>query len=238
MSRSFWERFRRHRSANVPELFIVEDNRLEQERLRDCLAEDYTLRFAGSLEEARAGLAVAKPDLVLLDITLPDGDAFSLVSLLSPDGGEPEVPVIFLTSRSDPQDKVLAFSLGAEDYLEKPFEAMELRARIERRVSREHKRKPLVRGPLSLDTTRFQASLEDDGPLDLTPNEFRILFALAEHPERERTREQLLAALWGDIVVTPRTIDTHIYTIRQKLGEHRDLIQTIPKVGYRFRETS
>lgn len=216
---------------------MVEDNRLEQERIRDCFEGHYEMFFVAEAAAVRGALRARRPDLVLLDVTLPDGDGYEIFRSIRDEGLGVEIPVIFLTGRDQPQDKVRAFSLGAEDYVVKPFEPLELKARVRARLARRHRDVgALERGPLSFDPVRFRVELAEHGALDLTPNEFRVLFCLAEKPGRTHSREELLETLWSDTAVTPRTIDTHIYSIRGKLREHRGCIETVPKVGYRFRE--
>ncbi len=218
-------------------ILVVEDNRLEQERIRECFEGHYELFFVAEAAAVRGALRARKPDLVLLDVTLPDGDGYEIFQSMRDEGLGTAIPVIFLTGRDQPQDKVRAFSMGAEDYVVKPFEPLELRARVEARLTRRRRDVgEIERGPLSFDPSRLRVSLGEYGPLDLTPNEFRVLFCLAVEPGRARSREELLDALWGDTAVTPRTIDTHIYSIRGKLREHRSCIETVSRVGYRFRE--
>lgn len=215
---------------------MVEDNRLEQELIRDCLGGRYALHFVAEAASAAGALRAQKPDLVLLDVTLPDGDGYDVFASLRGEGLGTQIPVVFLTGRGAPQDKVRAFTLGADDYVVKPFEPLELRARVEARLAKRHSPAILNRGPLRLDPARMRVDLVDGGVLDLTPNEFRVLFRLAEEPGRARSRDELLRALWGDTAVTPRTIDTHVYSIRTKLGEQRACIETVSRVGYRFIE--
>lgn len=217
-------------------ILVVEDNRLEQELIRACLGDSYALRFVAEARAVGEALREHVPDLVLLDVTLPDGDGYDVFSSLRGEGLGSEIPVVFLTGRDAPQDKVRAFSLGADDYVVKPFEPLELRARVETRLAKRAAPPVLERGPLRIDPTRMRVDLLEGGELDLTPNEFRILFRLAETPSRALSREALLEALWGDTAVTPRTIDTHIYSIRSKLGAKRYCIETVSRVGYRFSE--
>ncbi len=220
----------------MQKILVVEDNRLEQERIRDCLGDSYALRFVEEAAAAADALCEQRPHLVLLDVTLPDGDGYGVFEALRGEGLGTAIPVVFLTGRGAPEDKVRAFHLGADDYVVKPFEPLELKARVEARLAKRPVPPVLRRGPLSIDPARMRVDLGEGGLLDLTPNEFRVLFRLAEEPGRARRREELLEALWGDTAVTPRTIDTHIYSIRTKLGALRGLIETVSRVGYRFNE--
>jgi DNA-binding response OmpR family regulator len=151
------------------------------------------------------------------------------------------IPVIFLSAKTAVDTKVTAFGLGAEDYVAKPFDAAELRARVAARVRRSQsvERESPVRvfGPLRIDRGRFKAHRVEDGvehDLDLTAHELRLLVALAETPGRVLSRAQLARVLVGDCVITERTIDTHLCNLRRKLGPLRDWIETVRGVGYRM----
>ena len=219
----------------MKKILVVEDNRLDQELIRDCLGESYALHFVAEAAAVAEALRDYSPDLVLLDIILPDGNGYEVFESLRGAGLGVEIPVVFLSGCREPSDKVRAFSLGADDYMVKPFEPLELRARVEARLAKRHSA-VLERGPLRLDPTRMRVDFLEGGTLKLTPNEFRILFRLAEASGRALSREALLDTLSGDAAVTPRTIDAHVYSIRNKLGSSRGCIETVSRVGYRFNE--
>ena len=196
----------------------------------------------GSLAEARAWLEGHAPDLVVLDIQLPDGEGYSLCSELRADDRLQEVPILFLTSRQAIQDKLAAFSLGADDFLAKSFDPLELKARVKARLERGGQRSeaPEVvrRGPLCLRLGQYRAGWLESGSerdLELTPQEFRMLYTLARRETHVLSREQLREAVWGQTVVGPRTVDTHMSNLRRKLAPHQGCIESVRGVGYRFR---
>ena len=180
--------------------------------------------------DAVARAASGKYDLLLLDVMLPGEDGFALMEKLR----DCSVPVIFLTARQDVLDKVSGLRLGAEDYIVKPFEALELLARIEVVLRRYHKLSGvLTYGELRADTEKHEVT-ERGEPVALTPKEFDMLVFLMQHVDVAVTREQLLQAVWGyNFMGETRTVDMHIRQLRKKLHLSDGLV-TIPKLGYRL----
>jgi two-component system phosphate regulon response regulator PhoB len=224
-------------------ILIVEDCADTRRLIERALGSQFALRQADDLATARAALADSRPDLVLLDIGLPDGDGMALCSEMRSDESTRSIPVIFLSSRNAVDTKVTAFGLGADDFVDKPFNAAELRARVSARLRRnrsiEKDSALRVLGPLRIDRDRFKAHRIEDGTehdLDLTAHELRLLAALAETPGRVLSRAQLSRVLVGDCVITERTIDTHLCNLRRKLGPLRDWVETVRGVGYRLME--
>ncbi len=224
-------------------ILIVEDCADTRRLIERALGSQFALRHADGLAAARIALAQSRPDLVLLDIGLPDGDGMVLCSELRNDESMRAIPVIFLSSRSAVDTKVTAFGLGADDFVDKPFNAAELRARISARLLRNRRLEKdsavRVLGPLRIDRDRLKAHRVEDGAeldLDLTAHELRLLAALAETPGRVLSRAELSRVLVGDYVISERTIDTHLCNLRRKLGPLRDWIETVRGVGYRLIE--
>ena len=186
-----------------------------------------------------AGLKAArafKPDLVVLDVMLPGMDGIELLTRLR---RESDVYVIMLTAKSEETDKIVGLSVGADDYLTKPFSPRELVARVKAALRRlrsgtgAQDTSTLAFRRVRLDTGRRQVWLDDE-PVELTTTEFDLLKTLAEHRGRVLSREQLLQQVWGyDFYGEERVVDVHIGHIRQKLGDGR-LIVTVRGVGYRF----
>lgn len=176
--------------------------------------------------------------LFIFDLRLPDGDSLSLVSYVRSLTGFRDTPIMMLSASTDLECKVSALRLGADDYLCKPFQPLELRARIERMLDRGSKAETTgtIQGPggMVLDPSRNVVQLEGGKlTLVLSNKEFRLLMTLARRPETHFSRQQLLDLVWGSgVAVTDRTIDTHIYAIRKKLGEFGHLIKSVPGVGY------
>lgn len=209
---------------------------------RALMASQCELVIAGSADEARKLFAQAAFDLVLLDVNLPDSDGFTFCEELRQTAQTRDVPVIFLTGRCDLQDKVTAFNVGADDYLVKPFDLIEFKARVEAKLARIRRGKSsegkLVRGSIVIDLASHRVMLDANPTsrnLHLTPIEFKLLHQLARAPERVYTRDQLLTLVWGqDVHVTDRTVDKHVSTLRQKLGAYSWQVDSVPGVGYRF----
>jgi DNA-binding response OmpR family regulator len=178
------------------------------------------------------------PDLILLDILLPDLDGRHVMRDLQDRPDLRHIPVIFLTGLESEADRVMGLDLGAEDYITKPFGAFELAARVRaclrRRRSGDISGPPLKRGKLVLDGQNRTSQLGTE-TLKLQPKEFDILYLLASNAGRLLTRSFLIQSTssYGAEVST-RSLDTHIKNIRKKLGAYAKFIETVPKMGYRF----
>ena len=185
------------------------------------------------------------PDLVLLDLMLPGVDGLEICRVLKHSDDTRSIPIIMVTAKSEESDVVLGLGLGADDYVMKPFSPKELVARVRavlRRTSQaaepEDAKKVVVRGPLRIDPERFRVTNEQDEVV-FTATEFKLLHHLALNPGRVFTRSQLLEVARGDDAAAfERSIDAHIRTVRKKLGEQRDLIETVRSIGYRFAESA
>ena len=188
-------------------------------------------------ESARAAWPLVKmAEVVVLDWRLPDEPGVILLERMRERGLE--TPVLMLTARGEARDKVEGLRRGADDYLTKPFLVEELLARLEALLRRSGPKRVIRRGPLVLDLDRFEVQLEGR-PIPLTRREFELLAFLARRPGRVYTREELLEAVWGEYLGTPRTVDQHILQLREKLGEDPKaprFLETVRGVGYRFRE--
>ena len=208
----------------------------------------YTLRTAGyeaagfgEPAEFRRALQESLPDLVILDVMLPGEDGMSLLRALRQDARTRRVPVILVTARDAEMDKVHGLDAGADDYLTKPFGVMELLARVRallRRSGEEKAEDVLTHGPIVLDRLRHRVTAEG-AEVVLTHMEFELLAFLMEHPGQALTREVLLDDVWGMAYAgDTRTVDVHIRTLRQKLGNSGSLIATVRGVGYRLEDAN
>ena len=177
-------------------------------------------------EEIREG----RYDLVLLDVMLPGLDGFQIMEQVQ----ELDTPVIFLTAKENGMDKVKGLRMGAEDYITKPFEPMELLARIEVVLRRRNKgRTKFVYEDIQVDLERHQVR-KGDQEVALTPKEFDVLVFFLQHQDIAVTREQLLASVWGyEFEGESRTVDIHVQQLRRKMQLQGKLV-TIPKLGYRL----
>ena len=207
---------------------------LTRERFRVFTASD----GSSALDQVRKH----KPDLVLLDLMLPDLDGIEVCRRIRADEASARTPVIMLTAKSEESDVVLGLGVGADDYVTKPFSVKEVLARVRAVLRRGSPAESdpsgvLDRGPLHIDPARHQVLIQGD-PVRFTATEFRLLHFLARRPGRVWTRDELLRRVLGDDVIrVDRNIDVHIRSIRKKLGAHRDLIETVRGVGYRFADT-
>jgi two-component system, OmpR family, alkaline phosphatase synthesis response regulator PhoP len=226
-------------------ILVIED----EADLREVLS--YNLAREGyrvvSAETATDGLRKARkdaPDLVLLDLMLPDLDGLEVCRRLKKDPVTAAVPVIMVTAKTEEADVVVGLGVGADDYIAKPFSPRTLVARVKAVLRRGPQRDEggprdrVTRGPLSIDAERHEARL--DGELvRFTATEFRLVHFLAGHAGRVFMRDELMRRVMGeDVILVDRNVDVHIRAIRAKLGAHRDLVETVRGVGYRFRDDS
>lgn len=183
---------------------------------------------------------VLKPELIMLDIMLPEEDGIQILKKLKSDPKTRDIPVIMETAKGQEYDKVIGLDLGADDYMSKPFGMMEMLARIRavlRRTAPDvHKAEAdeLVCGNIRLSKSKYTVTVSGE-PINLTLKEYDLLFKLMESPGRVFTREQLLSAVWGtDFMGETRTVDVHVGTLRTKLGDSGNMIETVRGVGYRI----
>lgn len=198
-----------------------------------------TLRAHTGEQALVLAAADPRPDMMVLDLMLPDISGTEVCRRLKQ--GEPtrHMPVLMLTAKSDPVDRVVGFELGADDYVTKPFSVRELVLRVKailRRTEGTAEPEGMLRfGRLQIDVAGHRVWVGDE-EIVLTALEFRLLTTLVQRRGRVQTREALLSCVWemnGDI--TTRTVDTHVRRLRKKLGEASDYIETLRGVGYRFR---
>jgi two-component system phosphate regulon response regulator PhoB len=223
----------------VPNVLVVDDER----DLVSLL--DFNLRQAGmetsiaysgeqALQEARRRV----PDLVLLDLMLPDQSGTDVCRQLKSDPRTRAVPVIMLTARGEELDRVVGFELGADDYVVKPFSVRELILRVKAVLRRARQPAPdaprVELGPVRLDLDAHRCYI-DGTETELTPLEFKLLHLLVTRAGRVQTRERLLGDVWEmSSELETRTVDTHVKRLREKLGPARDLLETVRGVGYRL----
>ncbi len=184
-----------------------------------------------------AALEKHRPELILLDLMLPEEDGLCVLKRLRAASATREIPVIILSARDSEFDKVLGLDAGADDYLPKPFGMLELFSRIRavlRRSSQPAQAEEFSCGSLRVIPARRQV-LVDGSEISLTPKEFEILCLLITHPGMVLSRGQIQDRVWGmEYLGETRTVDVHIRTLRQKLGPCGELIETVRGVGYRF----
>jgi len=222
-------------------ILVIEDER----DLQDILA--YNLRQAGhevhQATRGKDGVSAAKrerPDLVILDLMLPDIPGTEVCKELQQAAGTRGIPVIMLTAKGEEVDRIVGFEVGASDYVVKPFSMRELLLRVnavlgraQRPVSSEEG--AIVFGILRIDRDAHRVFVNHK-EVELTALEFKLLVTLHDRRNRVQDRSTLLSDVWGiDADITTRTVDTHVKRLREKLGPAGDYIHTVRGVGYRFK---
>jgi two-component system phosphate regulon response regulator PhoB len=191
--------------------------------------------------QALENLRRSPPDLLLLDIMLPDEDGFNICRRLREDERLKSLPVIFLTARGEEVDRIVGLEIGADDYVVKPFSPRELVARVKAILRRQAR--PVEKGDvIGIRGLRLDARSQDVSvrgrPVDLSALEFKLLYFLASHPRQIFSRDRLLDEVWGrDCAVTLRTVDVHIRRLREKIEAQPDnpeYIGTVRGAGYRL----
>jgi two-component system phosphate regulon response regulator PhoB len=202
--------------------------------------------LAGNGQEAFQKIKKSLPDLILLDLMLPEMDGKELTKLLKSRDETKTIPIVMLTAKSEEVDRIVGFELGADDYISKPFSPRELVLRVQAVLKRSgekteatvgaHGRAPLLRiGDLEIDEDNFEIRIKGK-KAELTKIEFSLLVQLVKAKGRLQTREALLEKTWGfDSYGDSRTIDTHLSRLRQKLGKIGERIETVRGMGYRFK---
>src|SRR5471030_2319287 len=182
----------------------------------------YEARILGGSKGTLKGLEQYKPDLVLLDVMIPDIDGFELCRQIRQSAALARTPVLFLTARSDEVDRVLGLEIDGDDYMTKPFSPRELIARVKAHLRREEMDSDpvmLAIGPFRLDRAGRKI-FAGERTLALTSTEFNLLEFFLTHPGRAYSRDQLLDAVWGEQrFVTPRTVDVHVRRLREQIEE-------------------
>jgi len=204
--------------------------------------EGYDVITSTSGEDGLEKIERSAPQLVILDLMLPEIDGIELCRKLKADPLTQAIPVIMVTAKGEESDVVLGLGVGADDYITKPFSPREMVARVRAVLRRSRgraevdRRASVVRDGIVIDPQRHDVKVDGESVV-LTATEFRLLHFLATHPGRVFTRDHLLTRVIGeDAIVIDRNIDVHVRSIRKKLGAHRDLIGTIRGVGYRFKD--
>lgn len=211
--------------------------------LKRTLTPHFDLELASNLQEARNSVfGKQKLDLITLDLNLPDGDGLRFCSELRASPQCENIPIFILSGNHSISEKMHGFQLGIEDYIVKPFEPMELKARIEARlkkISSQQIQENIIKiGKLIINLSCHRIELDlKKGPLriDLSTTEFKILSYLARHQGQVKSREQIISTVWGeDLHLTDRTVDSHISRIRKKIKECDGTIESVPNAGYRY----
>jgi len=221
-------------------ILVVDDEKDIVQLIRYNLErEGFKVESASDGNEALKRANEIKPDLILLDIMLPGKDGYEVMKSLNQNEKTANIPVIFLTAKSAEFDEVLGLELGADDYIVKPISPRKLVSRIRAVLRRSEgvkteDGKNIDFGEILIDRESYLVKIKGN-QVFFPRKEFEILYYLASHEGKVISRETLLSRIWGaDVYVGDRTVDVHIRKIREKLGEHADMIETIKGVGYKF----
>jgi len=214
-------------------LLIVDD-----EELIRTVIKEYAVLEGYNVDEAENGLVAIEKcknknyDLIIMDIMMPKLDGYQAIKEIQKDKN---IPVLMLSARGEEYDKLLGFDLGIDDYVQKPFSPKELMARVKAILKRVNKvSKKITVGELSIDDAAREVQIDGE-KITLTLKEYELLKYLVENKNIAVSREQLLTNIWGyDFYGDDRTVDTHIKTLRSKIGKYKDNIQTLRGVGYKF----
>ena len=218
-------------------IFVVEDDASIRFGLEEVLrSEGFEVASCDDGGEAIQGISEALPDLIVLDVMLPNRSGYEIATELRKRGCR--VPILMLTAKGEEIDKVVGLNAGADDYVTKPFSIKVLLERVKvllKRRDRHDEVKDVVASQgIVIDRRRHQASV-DGQPISLTRTEFSLLDTLLRQPGRAFSRAELIqTAIGDDALVLDRTVDVHVRSIRSKLGENAELIETVRGIGYRF----
>lgn len=214
-------------------ILVVDDEKLIRDVIIEYLILDgFKTYEAANGEEAIRMVKTCKIDLIIMDIMMPKMDGYTACREIKKFA--PEIPFIMLSARSEEYDKLIGFDLGIDDYVTKPFSPKELLARIKAITKRKINKDKIVIEGIVIDDLAHEVVV-DNKVVDLTPKEYELLKYIVENKNIALSRETLLAAVWGfDYYGDDRTVDTHIKTIRNRLGKYRNMIKTVRGMGYKF----
>ena len=221
----------------MPKIYIVEDDDNIRDLVLYALQADFTVQGFECSRDFDRALETEVPDLILLDIMLPDEDGIAILKRLKKNNKTKQLPIIMLTAKSGEYDRVKGLDLGADDYITKPFSVLELASRIRavlrRTEPKDHNNTLFVFDNVELDTGKHTVKVDNE-MIILTYKEFELLQLLMKNTELVLSRDRIISAIWGtDFECETRTVDMHIKTLRQKLGAGGEIIKTIRGVGYK-----
>lgn len=218
-------------------IYLTEDDDNIRKLVSYALSkEGYEVKGYSTPKEFWKGLELGKPDLILLDIMLPEEDGLSMLGKLKKNAETEQIPVIMLTAKGSEFDKVTGLDMGADDYVSKPFGMMELISRVRavlRRFDKNHKKNVFEIGELYIDDAKHIISVSGK-EVSLSYKEYLLLKVLVEAEGNVVERNTLLTKVWGEYYTESRTLDVHIRKLRVKLGDAGNMIQTVKGIGYKL----
>jgi two-component system phosphate regulon response regulator PhoB len=223
-------------------ILVVEDERDILDLVRFHLEkEGHRVTTAQSGEEALMNIRANAPDLIVLDLLLPNMDGLEVCRIIKNNAETQQIPIVMLTAKGEESDVVAGLEIGADDYIIKPFSPRVLMARVKAVLRRKEQKPSTVELPIKREHLQIHPGrrevLVDRKKIDLTYSEFQVLFFLAKRPGWVFTRSQIVTAVRGDeYPVTDRSVDVIIVGLRKRLGRYGKLVETVRGVGYRFKE--
>ena len=214
-------------------ILIIDDDQEIRTLLAKHLSSMYNLIHADSAEQGMPIAETKRPDLIILDLELPGINGYEFCSQFRNHPFLSDTPIVILSSKKGSNAHTMAYKLGADNYLEKPFDVSELMAMIEAILKRQKSSSKKIINNLEIDLSSHTVTIHDK-QIEFTPKEFKILAFLVGHEEEVISRERLLNMIWGDAHVTDRVIDNHITSIRKKISEGNVKIESIYSEGYRL----
>ncbi len=224
-------------------ILVVEDLAFYQKLVQNAIGIKYDVEVVETLRSAREKLSQFVYDLIVLDVGLPDGSGFDFCREIQQTAQHSDVPIVFLTARESVSDKILGFTLGADDYVTKPFDGVELLARIDSKIAKYAKLKSqshhFKKGPVRFDLNLqcvFLGDEQNETKIGVTPTEYKLFLKLAQNSHKAVTRKELKDLIWTEgSDVDERNVDKHISSLRKKLGIHDKCICSSSGVGYMFK---
>ena len=222
----------------MPKIYVVDDEKDIREILKVNLQKNgYEVSTFASAEEVLKQVTIAKPDLFILDIMMSGMDGLDLCKKIRATSSLKDIPILFLSAKSQELDKVLGLELGADDYITKPFSIHELIARVKAILRRtqgkdQTPKESFTYKGITLYPEKFLVTIDNE-PIDLTKTEFLILKLFMQYPGKIFSRDNIIDSIRGDnVYVIDRTVDVHIMNLRKKLRHYKDAIKTYSGVGY------
>ncbi|MCR9204886.1 MAG: response regulator transcription factor [Halobacteriovoraceae bacterium] len=228
---------------NQKKILLIEDTKEIYQLVKTALIGIGDVVWKENLKEGQPYLKENEIDFLILDIELPDGNGVEFCAQLSQEN--PSLPIFLLTAHDEISEKVMGFSAGADDYITKPFNTMELKARVEAKLKKNEllsrDSNQLEWNELRVNTASQVLTLMEENKetdVELTALEYKLFMFFADNCNTVLPREKILDEIWGDdIHVYNRSVDTHVSKLRKKLGNHGDLIESVHGVGYKFSPT-
>ena len=226
-------------------LIVEDDENIQQLVSYNLIRNGYMVSCADTGQQALALINKEHPDLIILDLMLPEIDGIELCNMLRNNNETCTIPIIMLTAKGEEEDIIAGLEQGADDYITKPFSPKILIARVGAILRRKQTAEALAKPQkdsiikihgITIDTIRHEVIVEDE-PVSVTVTEFNILKYLAKYPGRVFSRQQIIDEIRGyDYLIIPRAVDVQVFGLRKKLGSAGDAIETVRGIGYRFKE--